>query len=92
MGMSVRELLVRMDSRELAEWQAYEKIEPFGEWRADLRSAIVASVVANAFRGKDSRPVSPEDFMPEFDKRQEPQPWQAQRAIFDMMATRSGNE
>jgi hypothetical protein len=66
--MTVRELLARIGQDELFEWQAYYRIEPFGEWREDLRCGIVASTVANAFRGKKSKTFKPDDFMPKFGK------------------------
>jgi len=48
-------------------WLRYAKKEPFGEDRADLRSAIVASVVANAMgRKKGQRAFKPKEFMPRF--------------------------
>ena len=62
--MTVKEMLSRMDSRELAEWAAYYSVEPFGEERDDLRAGIVASVIANVNRGKSSKAYSPQDFMP----------------------------
>jgi len=46
---------------------AYAKIEPFGEKRADLRSAIIACTMANAWRGKNQKPLKPADFMPRFE-------------------------
>ena len=64
--MTVRQLLENLDSRELTEWAAYDLIEPFGPWRADLRAGIVASTVANALRGKGSRAYDPTDFLPDF--------------------------
>ena len=69
MGKSVKQLLAEMDSAELTEWMAYEQVEPFGEWRADLRAGIIASTIANALRGRGSRPLTPEDFMPQFAPR-----------------------
>ena len=66
---SVAELLERLSSRELAEWMAFAQLEPFGEERADLRSAIVASTMANAWRGKRQGPFTPKDFMPRFDPK-----------------------
>ena len=56
-----------MSSRELSEWIAYDALEPFGEQRADLRSAIVASTVANCHRASGT-PFSVSDFMP-FEER-----------------------
>jgi len=63
-----------MSSREFAEWMAYCEVEPFGEERADLRSAIVASTVANAHRDPKRRrkPFRPLDFMPRFDAPRRP--------------------
>ena len=46
LGCTVRELLQRIDSRELSEWMVFNEIDPFTEDRADDRSAIVARVVA----------------------------------------------
>jgi hypothetical protein len=43
---------------------AYYSLEPFGDSRADLRTGIVASLIANIHRGKDQKPYKPEDFMP----------------------------
>jgi len=65
--MTVRQLLAEMDSRELSEWAAYDLVEPFGPWREDLRSGIVASTVANALRGRNGRSYKPTDFLPTFD-------------------------
>lgn len=69
--MSVRQVLAEIDSRELTEWAAYELVEPFGPWREDLRSGIVASTIANTMRGKGARPFTPDDFMPEFGGQQQ---------------------
>lgn len=57
-------LLRRLTSRQFAEWMEYYQLEPFGEDRADLRSAIVACVMSNRWRGKNEPPSKPADFMP----------------------------
>jgi len=62
--MTVRELLLRIDAKELAEWSAYYSIEPFGTFRSDLQAGIIASTVANCNRAKNSKTFSPDDFMP----------------------------
>jgi hypothetical protein len=36
--------------------------------RADMHAAIVASVIANANRGKGQKAFKPEDFMPRWDQ------------------------
>lgn len=55
---------------QFAEWMAYSTLEPWGEERDDLRMGIVASTIANANRGKNTKAYSPQDFMPKF----EPEP------------------
>lgn len=62
--MTVKELLSRIDSKELSEWAAFYSIEPFGGFRSDMQSGIVASTIANCNRQKNSRSFSPLDFMP----------------------------
>jgi len=62
--MTVRELLMRIDSRELSEWMAFYSIEPFGELRADMRAAMVAFHIAAGAGAKD---IKIEDFLLKFD-------------------------
>ncbi|MEM6560043.1 MAG: hypothetical protein AAF656_00450 [Planctomycetota bacterium] len=64
--MTVRELLARTDSRELAEWMAYFDLDPWGEQRADLRAGTIAATVANAHHPRGR--FKPSDFMPKFDR------------------------
>jgi hypothetical protein len=70
----VRELLLRLDSHELTEWQCYYALEPFGEERADLRMGIATSVLANVNRNPEQRsePYTAKDFMPQFSEAAEP--------------------
>lgn len=56
--------------RELQEWKAEYEIEPFGEERADLRAAIIASTIANCWSKKT---YTPAEFMPDFDREENPQ-------------------
>lgn len=58
------EMMERMSSAEYHGWIAYNRMEPIGEFRADLRSAVVASTGYNIQRGKNSPSKSPKDFMP----------------------------
>lgn len=62
---------------------AYDRIEPFGDGRADLRAGIVASTVANTARDpkKRARPFAPREFMPRF----RAQSWQDQLAIVEVI-------
>lgn len=66
LGSTIEELGERMSSEEFSVWCALWTEEPWGEYRADLRSAIVARTVAG-FAGK-TLPAGVElelaDFMP----------------------------
>lgn len=68
LGCTVRELLARIDSRELSEWMCFYTLEPFGDVRGDLQAGIVAATIANANSGKGSKTFQPADFMPLMDK------------------------
>lgn len=83
--MTVRQLLVSMDAKELAEWMAYDRLEPFGEQRADLRSAMVCTIMANAWSGKGKR-LKVDDFMPKFERQQKKQGWQHMKAVCEALA------
>lgn len=66
--MTVGELLRRIDSRELNAWAAYERVAgPLGPERADIHAGIIASTIANAYRGKRGRRYTPADFIPKWD-------------------------
>ena len=55
----------RIPPHEFAAWVAYDSIEPFGEWRADLRMGIQTAAIVNALCGAKSKSA---DFMPDFAK------------------------
>lgn len=67
LGRTVRELEASLTYPELAEWVAKYDVDPWDEWRADLRAGIVASVVANCHSGKGK--FKPRDFIVDFTKR-----------------------
>jgi len=64
--MTVRELLERIDSRELTEWAVYFGLEPWGTEVEDWRAGLVAATIANVNRDPKQRrkPFEPADFMP----------------------------
>lgn len=72
--MTVGQLLASTSSSELAEWMAFDQIEPFGDPRADLRSAIVAAAVVNHSFSPPKQGVAPAAFMPFAPRRPEPEP------------------
>lgn len=66
----MRELTASMSSTEYADWLEYAAVEPWGETRADLRSAIVACTVARS-QGSKSEVA---DFLPDFGGRMDAPP------------------
>lgn len=73
-----------MTSEQLAEWEAYDRLDPVGKWRDELAIASLISVVVNMAKDiyndpKKGRPeyVSPSDFMikwGQLEQEQEPEP------------------
>jgi len=76
-----------MSSYEFSEWIAYAQIEPFGEYRDDLRSALIASVMANAWRGSKSKPYKIKDFLLNFEPPKQ-QSWQEMKSIIKQIASK----
>jgi hypothetical protein len=69
--MTVAELLSRVSSYELSEWQAFEKLEPFGSEAGYVGHAIVAKTIADVNRGKDQKSYELSDFMPDYEGEEE---------------------
>ena len=69
-------------------------MEPFGDYRADVRSAIIAQVVANANRGKNQRPYTVQDFMPKFKTpgMEERMPWEQMLQKMEAYTIAAGGE
>jgi hypothetical protein len=62
LGRFVSEIERDMPASELLEWIEYERIEPFGAWRDNWHTALVATILANAHRKPNSPPVRMSDF------------------------------
>lgn len=73
---------------QFAEWMAFSTLEPWGQDRDDLRMGIVASTIANANRGKNTKAYSPRDFIPSFEPETEEQA--AERLISKARAALGG--
>lgn len=69
MGMPVRDLLGRISGRELAEWIAFDLVEPIGGLRGDYQAAVVAATVTNGLRGGKGKRLGLDDFLPFGDAR-----------------------
>lgn len=91
----VDHLLAELSARQFDEWIAFYSIEPWGEERADLRAGIVASTVANVNRNpkQRSKPYSPKDFMPVYDKPpKKQQTMEEMLRVVEMMNTAFGGQ
>ncbi len=75
----------RIDSRELTEWMAYYRLEPFGADRLELMIAQLTAIVVNALRSKGTSPRKPEDFIPKFaEDSDDAEEARVQKMIFHM--------
>lgn len=74
----MRELLERVDGRELAEWEAFFALEPFGPGVEDERWAALMAMTANAAGAK----ARPEQFRLGW---RPPEPTQDQAAVIRML-------
>jgi len=64
-----------LTSAQLSEWEAYDKLDPVGEWRGDFRMAYLSSIVTNlvisVYGKKGTKTKVPLDFMPDWGKDKE---------------------
>lgn len=62
--MTVGELLQRVSSKEMTQWLAFYRLEPFGRYFDDYGAGVVASTIANVNRSRNSGAFKPTDFTP----------------------------
>jgi len=61
-----------LTSFQISEWEAYDRVDPIGEWRADFRHAQLRSMITNITRtlypkkGEEPKMTVPLDFMPDW--------------------------
>ena len=60
------EMMERMSAEEFIQWGVFLSIEPFGDFRADVHMAIIASTIANMSGKTVRRDTKPADFIPNF--------------------------
>jgi hypothetical protein len=88
-------LLEEMSAETWVLWQLYYDLDPWGEERADLRSGMIAAVIAETNRDKKKRrkPYAPKEFMPQFDRPPpKPQTPEEQAAILRMWVQALGGD
>lgn len=59
-------MLRKLTAKQFAGWEHFAQLEPFGEFRADYRAALIAQTIANVHRGTRES-YSIEDFKLQFD-------------------------
>ena len=65
--MSVRQAQREIDSREFAEWIAFDRIQPIGPDRQDVLAGTIAATVANCAMGRRHGPAYQwQDFAPKW--------------------------
>jgi hypothetical protein len=64
-GRSVRELLSSIDAQEWLDWQAFDEVSPVGDARIERMLAVLCTLVANQWRGKDDDPARLADMLPD---------------------------
>lgn len=70
--MPVSELMQRMTALEETYWAAFYRASPWGDHRADIRSAQICQILYNANTTKKSRAKTLTDFLPFYRKRVKP--------------------
>jgi len=63
---TVRELENRLSGKELSEWMAFERVEPFGVQMDNFRAGQICAAIVNCNGGKNGKAVSASDFIPLF--------------------------
>lgn len=92
-----------MSALEFAEWQAYYSLEPFGERRADYRTAQIVQMMANTNRDTNTHPNGfplsdflPDEVAPEPEEEEESEeqeePWRAQIRVAEMITGAFGGK
>lgn len=65
-------MLDQLTSKQLSEWEAYDRLDPIGSWREDFRMAYLSSLITNltiSVHGKKgAKTTTPMEFMPEWDR------------------------
>jgi hypothetical protein len=77
-------MLRGLSAKQLDEWRAFERLEPFPVERADWHFASIVAVLSNIYRGKGKPAKATKEFLLRFGddvEQKKPQTWQEQKAI-----------
>lgn len=79
-----------MSHAEFVYWKAYAGIDPFGNVRGDLQTAMITSTMANIHRGAKQQAFKLSDFMLDFRPRRRLTTPEAQKEFFRQMTLAVG--
>jgi len=79
-------MLGRMSSTELTYWKAWWRIEPWGEYRADLRAGSVAAPLLNIQLARNADKYKASDWLMEFEKPKPQTPDEMKSALRSLAA------
>jgi hypothetical protein len=95
-------MLADLTSTQLSEWEAYEKVDPVGEFRGDARMAMLLSHITNLFLKrfgkKGVKETKPIDFMPQWDEKEQKssenktQSVEEMKNVFQQIASKFGRK
>lgn len=83
-------MLNGISSRELSEWMAYDRIEPFGETRADLRIATIVRAVISPWVKKGHKPPTLKECMLDFEVKEPMETGEIKGFLRNLTASRGG--
>lgn len=91
LGMTVKELGCRMSSAELAEWMAFDSIQPLDtERRMELSAGVIASTIGNCNLRHGAKAMRPADFMADWDGTLNKEPTAEQMLTLAKALSQSG--
>lgn len=76
-----------MSGRQLAEWEIYAKVDPFGAEADFYQASMIASTIVNVNLKKGSKLCTVKDFMPKFDEQKEDK-WKHIKNVFSALSTK----
>lgn len=84
---NVDAMLRGLTAKQFMEWEAYARLEPFNELRADYRAAQIVTMIANVNRGAKQKAYQMDDFLLTFKEQEiekaekKKQSWKQQQSI-----------
>ena len=77
-------MLAEMPARLFDEWQAYYRIEPFGQKKSDSQVALLNATLANIYRKKHTSAFTLDDYLLKIEQHKE-KSWQELLEVVEQM-------